>query len=235
MSWSDEEAKQIKALKESVQQYCNSVIIKYNTMPGFKKFFYFLLDHSGSMYLTGGCIPSIFHKSRVNDLDIFFRNQESADAVRSYLLLNQSLLENKEETEDYRAFAGISDIALTLKSVEVSGVPVNFQFICPLPDQKVSNGRCVIGDPEDVTKEFDFSHCRAYLQVERDGKFYISPKTFRNIKSKTLSLKEGYRLDNDEDRNLLQKRATKWLVRGYSWDVNSKKRIEASMKFPTMS
>ena len=115
-------------------------------------------EHVGAS-ICGGAITSIFTKSKVNDLDFYFRDLKYLETV-----INQLMFEGWEMTLR-------SDNCFNLKHKETS--------------KKIQLITRFTGTPEQIFDSFDYTICKgAYCFV--DKQFYLHPRFLPDIAKKEL-------------------------------------------------
>jgi hypothetical protein len=223
--FTDAEVAQIVSWKEKAFSFSGKIFSGYRGADlGYKQLFNYIQDNSEKFFVAGGFLPSLVSDGHINDIDIFCTDYTKCAWVREWAADNQFLLETNTETADYKAFSGISDVAVTLKRVSVSYEgkmhKVCVQLIVPIPGQTITNGRVIVGDPESVVKTFDMSHCQSYLHT---SKLHISPKTFKSINNRLIELNQTTTYDQAQ----LRKRIEKWKARGWRLSLKSKEYLNS--------
>lgn len=116
--------------------------------------------------ITGGAIASCFHSEKINDIDLYAKDQASLETIKMYIL--QSMRDSMKEMKAYdvNSTTGyvITDNAVTLKG--------DLQFI-------------YLGTADQCRLKFDFIHCMPWFDIKTQ-KLYISKDQYDAIADKRL-------------------------------------------------
>ncbi|MGX2947180.1 hypothetical protein [Enterococcus alishanensis] len=113
-------------------------VFKKSDIYNFRQLFFldkFLIGHKG--FISGGCFKNIFNSERVNDIDIFFRNQSDFESSKIYF---QDLI--KKDPNNWR------------KSYQNEKVWAVYSIKDKIRIELIKS---VFGKPEEILKGFDFT------------------------------------------------------------------------------
>ncbi len=137
---------------------------------------------SKNVIVTGGAISSMLMKEQVKDFDIYFRNEETAEAVIDYYLkiFNKDTDNNveKKRKKDGRLSIFIRSTGIASEEEEIKSYvgkeekeeeknkkkyrPVFLTENAITLSDKVQLIIRFFGSPEEIHKNFDFIHCTCY-------------------------------------------------------------------------
>ena len=147
--------------------------------------------------ITGGAIASCFHSEKINDFDLYAKDQASLNILKIYIL--ESMKDNIKEMKAYdvNSTAGymITDNAVTLKG--------DLQFI-------------YLGTADQCRLKFDFIHCMPWFDIKTQ-KLHISKDQYDAIADKRLLV--------NPLGNVKFKRIDKYTKRG--WGIEPALRAQA--------
>ena len=147
--------------------------------------------------ITGGAIASCFHSEKINDIDLYAKDQASLNTLKIYIL--ESMKDNIKEMKAYdvNSTAGymITDNAVTLKG--------DLQFI-------------YLGTADQCRLKFDFIHCMPWFDIKTQ-KLHISKDQYDAIADKRLLV--------NPLGNVKFKRIDKYTKRG--WGIEPALRAQA--------
>ena len=152
---------------------------------------------SENCIITGGAIASCFHSEKINDFDLYAKDQASLNTLKIYIL--ESMKDNIKEMKAYdvNSTAGymITDNAVTLKG--------DLQFI-------------YLGTADQCRLKFDFIHCMPWFDIKTQ-KLHISKDQYDAIADKRLLV--------NPLGNVKFKRIDKYTKRG--WGIEPALRAQA--------
>jgi hypothetical protein len=154
-------------------------------------------------YVTGGCIGSILRGEAPNDIDIYFKTQESLLCAES-LILTKNLDLVKDLDEGYKELVVeiegkvVTANAITLKSTSLNLNNVKSQII-----------KCIYGLPDELRKSFDFVHCLPYFDI-KEKKLFISKQQYDCCLNKKLII-------NNNRQKSFKWREGKFIGRGFTY------------------
>lgn len=149
-----------------------------------------------NIFISGGCITSLIHGEKVNDYDLYFKDEDTMFNIKN-LFTNQLKEQIEDVSENYREVLGvdgklITENAITLKS-RIQLITKHF------------------GEPDNIRKTFDFVHCMPYYDFAVD-KLYISRIQYDAIiNRKMISQKENF------NHFIGTSRVEKFKKRGFTW------------------
>ena len=160
-------------------------------------------DTVKNIFVSGGCIASLIQGEKVNDYDLYFKNEDVMNDIKM-IYTKTSLKEQVEDvSENYREVLGqdgklITENAITLKN----GVQLIMRHF---------------GSPEEVRKTFDYVHCMPYYDFAED-KLYISRIQYDAIIWKKLVVNQQMSSNLAHFQKLTAfSRVDKFKKRGYRW------------------
>ncbi len=122
--------------------------------------------------ITGGAIASCFHSEKINDIDLYAKDQTSLNALKSYILESM-----KADIKEMKAY----DLADTVPQAKTHWITNNavtmkgdLQFI-------------YLGTADQCRLKFDFIHCMPWFDIKTQ-KLYISRDQYDSITMKRLIL-----------------------------------------------
>lgn len=122
--------------------------------------------------ITGGAIASCFHSEKINDIDLYAKDQVSLDTLKVYIL--KSMKADIKEMVHYD-LAKVSAVApaktpmITDNAVTLKG---DLQFV-------------YLGTADQCRLKFDFIHCMPWFDIKTQ-KLYISRDQYHSIANKEL-------------------------------------------------
>jgi len=123
--------------------------------------------------ITGGAIASCFHSEKINDFDLYAKNQISLNALKTYILesMKADIKEMKSyDLEDsYDLIPQAKTHMITNNAVTLKG---DLQFI-------------YLGTADECRLKFDFVHCMPWFDIKTQ-KLYISRDQYDAIATKRL-------------------------------------------------
>ena len=120
--------------------------------------------------ITGGAIASCFHSEKINDIDLYAKDQPSLNALKSYIL--ESMKADIKEMKAYDLDDAIPQAKthmITNNAVTMKG---DLQFI-------------YLGTADQCRLKFDFIHCMPWFDIKTQ-KLYISKDQYDSIATKRL-------------------------------------------------
>ena len=117
--------------------------------------------------ITGGCISSLFHNEKINDIDLYAKTDPPMNSIKQYILDHLSDHIKQHSNYDlisHTTIPAISENAVTLHS--------DLQFI-------------YLGIAEKCRSKFDFIHCQPWYDIKTQ-KLYISHAQYKSIEEKRL-------------------------------------------------
>ena len=119
--------------------------------------------------VSGGISASVFHNEYPNDYDIYFKDTEG---VREFakIMQRRNLVKNivKDVDPRYHVATEVNGKLVTSRATTLFN---NLQII--------TMGTC------EMIKEFDFIHCKPYLDL-KENRYFISPSEYKSIEHKVL-------------------------------------------------
>lgn len=116
-------------------------------------------------YVIGGAITSLFSHSKINDIDIYFENEDSKKLIISWFKKSSTLLHE-------------SPTALTFI---INKSDMLYQLIIH-PE--------ITGKPEDIFKHFDYTICMGAYSFKNDS-FYFHDDFFKHLAQRRLVFNPG--------------------------------------------
>jgi len=122
--------------------------------------------------ITGGAIASCFHSEKINDIDLYAKDQVSLDTLKVYIL--KSMKADIKEMVHYD-LAKVSAVApaktpmITDNAVTLKG---DLQFV-------------YLGTADQCRLKFDFIHCMPWFDIKTQ-KLYISRDQYHSIANREL-------------------------------------------------
>lgn len=120
--------------------------------------------------ITGGAIASCFHSEKINDFDLYAKDQVSLDTLKNYIL--ESMKNDIKEMKAYDIEDSIPQTQthmITNNAVTMKG---DLQFI-------------YLGTADQCRLKFDFIHCMPWFDIKTQ-KLYISKDQYDSIATKRL-------------------------------------------------
>ena len=147
--------------------------------------------------ITGGSIASCFHSEKINDFDLYAKDQASLNILKIYILESMKADIKEMKAYDVNSTAGymITDNAVTLKG--------DLQFI-------------YLGTADQCRLKFDFIHCMPWFDIKTQ-KLHISKDQYDAIADKRLLV--------NPLGNVKFKRIDKYTKRG--WGIEPALRAQA--------
>lgn len=147
--------------------------------------------------ITGGAIASCFHSEKINDIDLYAKDQASLNTLKIYILESMKAEIKEMKAYDVNSTAGymITDNAVTLKG--------DLQFI-------------YLGTADQCRLKFDFIHCMPWFDIKTQ-KLHISKDQYDAIADKRLLV--------NPLGNVKFKRIDKYTKRG--WGIEPALRAQA--------
>jgi hypothetical protein len=126
--------------------------------------------------ITGGATSSIYHKSEVNDWDVYLKTEEALEQFK-HMVENDILVKSivADVREEYRNFVGKNGKVITENAV-------TFKNKVQVITRSIA---------KESRKNFDFVHCMPYYDLS-DDKFYISRNQYESIKNKRIVVNDNY-------------------------------------------
>ena len=158
--------------------------------------------------ITGGAIASCFHSEKINDIDLYAKDQTSLNALKSYIL--ESMKDNIKEMKRYDIEDANDPIPpakthmITNNAVTMKG---DLQFV-------------YLDTADQCRLKFDFIHCMPWFDIKTQ-KLYISRDQYDSIATKML-------IRNPHSENVKFRRVDKYINRGWGIDKNVYKEISAN-------
>lgn len=152
---------------------------------------------SENCIITGGAIASCFHSEKINDIDLYAKDQASLNTLKIYILESMKADIKEMKAYDVNSTAGymITDNAVTLKG--------DLQFI-------------YLGTADQCRLKFDFIHCMPWFDIKTQ-KLHISKDQYDAIADKRLLV--------NPLGNVKFKRIDKYTKRG--WGIEPALRAQA--------
>ena len=152
---------------------------------------------SENCIITGGAIASCFHSEKINDFDLYAKDQASLNTLKIYILESMKADIKEMKAYDVNSTAGymITDNAVTLKG--------DLQFI-------------YLGTADQCRLKFDFIHCMPWFDIKTQ-KLHISKDQYDAIADKRLLV--------NPLGNVKFKRIDKYTKRG--WGIEPALRAQA--------
>lgn len=143
--------------------------------------------------LTGGAIASVFHKSFVNDWDIYLTDKKDIDEFSTIVQSGEDFL---KYVEDVNPKYMVADTLVEGKVITARAVTFNNSI------------QVITMETKDHRTHFDFVHCMPYYDIAKDV-FYISKDQYTAIKNKKIVI-------NPKAKEVAQYRIEKYLNRGWT-------------------
>lgn len=118
---------------------------------------------SENCIITGGAIASCFHSEKINDFDLYAKDQASLNTLKIYILESMKADIKEMKAYDVPGYM-ITDNAVTLKG--------DLQFI-------------YLGTADQCRLKFDFIHCMPWFDIKTQ-KLHISKDQYDAIADKRL-------------------------------------------------
>lgn len=174
-----------------------------------------------NVILAGGFLSSIFSGSPINDIDIFFHDQDDFDGcidelkqvhldadqkadikeTKNVLSINLTSLEDGDYATNIASILNNNGLHLH-RDFTYNNQKLNIQFIKP---------EVICGNVEDILDSFDFTCCAAAYHF-RDEEFAFHPQFFYGISNKKLILTSKH----SSNRLGSLTRVSKYIKKGYS-------------------
>lgn len=151
--------------------------------------------------ITGGAIASCFHSEKINDFDLYAKDQPSLNILKSYIL--ESMKADIKEMKAYDIEDSIPQAKthmITNNAVTMRG---DLQFV-------------YLGTADQCRQKFDFIHCMPWFDIKTQ-KLYISKDQYDSIATKRL-------LVNPLGEPAKYRRMDKYTKRGWAIDLELMKR-----------
>jgi hypothetical protein len=123
--------------------------------------------------ITGGAIASCFHSEKINDFDLYAKNQISLNALKTYIL--ESMKADIKEMKSY----DLEDVTNPIPQAKTHMITNNavtlkgdLQFI-------------YLGTADQCRLKFDFMHCMPWFDIKTQ-KLYMSKDQYEAIATKRL-------------------------------------------------
>jgi len=158
--------------------------------------------------ITGGAIASCFHSEKINDFDLYAKDQPSLNILKSYILVDMKSdikemkrydIEDPENPIPQAQTHMITNNAVTMRG--------DLQFV-------------YLGTADQCRQKFDFIHCMPWFDIKTQ-KLYISRDQYDSIATKRLIL-------NKSSEQVKFRRVDKYTNRGWGIDQNVYKEIAAN-------
>lgn len=123
--------------------------------------------------ITGGAIASCFHSEKINDIDLYAKDQPSLNVLKSYIL--EHMQKDIKEMKKYDFEEANNPIPpakthmITNNAVTLKG---DLQFV-------------YLGTADQCRQKFDFIHCMPWFDIKTQ-KLYISRDQYDSIAMKRL-------------------------------------------------
>ena len=163
---------------------------------------------SNNCIITGGAIASCFHSEKINDFDLYAKDQPSLNALKAYIL--EYMHKDIKEMKKYELEVANDPIPpakthmITNNAVTMKG---DIQFV-------------YLGTVDQCRQKFDFIHCMPWFDIKTQ-KLYISRDQYDSIATKML-------IRNPHSENVKFRRVDKYINRGWGIDKNVYKEISAN-------
>jgi hypothetical protein len=141
------------------------------------------------MFVTGGAIASLLQGEDPNDYDVYFNDYNSM-LTFSQTLQHHHRASIADVTEKYREFLGKDGKMITQNAITM--------------DNKISFITCYCGEPKDVRKTFDYTHCLPYYEIG-ENKLYISRLQYDACVSKVLDVNNASSVKSYRERKFLER------------------------------
>ena len=172
-------------------------------------------------FLAGGALTSIFTRTKVNDLDIFFPDEKSFEILRKYIKKEDEsgsdvVTENKDTRNALTVRTFLEDDGYGEKHKIIHGTeenPYDWEHGVEVVLQLVKPSVCS-GSIEEVITTFDFTCCMAGYHFAEDT-WYFHPDFFAHLAAKTLVYNEL--CDRNHMNSLL--RFQKYQKKGYNSSI----------------
>ena len=145
--------------------------------------------------ITGGAIASCFHSEKINDFDLYAKDQTSLNTLKMYILKDM-----KADIKEMKAYE-LEDVIPPAKTHMVTHNAVtlkgDLQFV-------------YLGTADECRLKFDFIHCMPWFDIKTQ-KLYISRDQYDSIATKRL-------LVNPYSEPVKYRRIDKYTKRGWGID-----------------
>jgi hypothetical protein len=145
------------------------------------------------VYVAGGAVASLIQTGTFKDIDIYFRDQRTAEIVN-----------NQIKTKLHAEIADVSEAYKDANWIIEKGKMVTANAITM--HTKTSYILCEAGEPDQLRRHFDYVHCMPWYDIANDT-LHMSNKQYLACKSKLLIV-------NNIDAKRARREA-KFLSRGY--------------------
>lgn len=145
--------------------------------------------------ITGGAIASCFHSEKINDFDLYAKNQMSLDILKIHIL--ESMKDNIKEMKKY----DLEDVIPPAKTHMITNNAVTLK----------GDLQFIYLDIADKSRlKFDFIHCMPWFDIKTQ-KLHISKDQYDSIATKRL-------LVNPYSEHVKYRRIDKYTKRGWGID-----------------
>ena len=155
--------------------------------------------------ITGGAIASCFHSEKINDFDLYAKDQSSLNILKSYILVDM-----KADIKEMKRY-DIEDVDNPIPEAQTHMITNNavtmrgdLQFV-------------YLGTADQCRLKFDFIHCMPWFDIKTQ-KLYISRDQYDSIATKRLIL-------NQSSEQVKFRRVDKYINRGWGIDQTVYKEI----------
>jgi len=141
------------------------------------------------MFVTGGAIASLLQLEDPNDYDVYCKNK--IDLFSFVDILTRDFKENVADINQmYREFVDQDGKMITENAITM--------------DNKISFIRVSVGEPKDVRKTFDYTHCLPYYDIVQN-KLYISREQYGACVSKVLVVNNASMIKRYREEKFLER------------------------------
>ena len=145
-----------------------------------------------SFFLSGGAIASLLQGENPKDYDLYCKEDNLVKSILDYFKNGAGKELVADVSEKYMEFIGQDGKMITANAITLKN---GLQFILKMH-----------GDPESVRSNFDFVHCKPYLDLD-SKKLYISKEQYDACKQKKLII--------NNPKTVTSHRRFKFIERGY--------------------
>lgn len=158
--------------------------------------------------ITGGAIASCFHSEKINDFDLYAKDQPSLNILKSYILADMKAdikeMKRYDVEDSENPIPEAQTHMITNNAVTMRG---DLQFV-------------YLGTADQCRQKFDFIHCMPWFDIKTQ-KLYISRDQYDSIATKKMIL-------NKSSENVKFGRVNKYVDRGWGIDQTVYKEIAAN-------
>jgi hypothetical protein len=146
-----------------------------------------------SCVVSGGISASVYHKEKINDIDLYCKTQEDLDKLNELRQIHAKKFN-----------AMVKDINPNYNGVIVNGKLITSNAITLYNDLQL----ITMMNATQIESSFDYLHCRPYYDIS-ENKYYISQKQLNVISNKKLIV-------NNQHSTPAKHREEKFLKRGWT-------------------